>query len=580
MKYLVILISVVLIPLSSYGASGDDEGIKNPECNGEIIRNITIQIEDVFQDPELEWFYRSVNDLKVNTKTSVIDRELLFSEGEACDSFRLQETQRVLRELKYLRRIRIIPKVDGSFVDILVQAQDTWTLLPQISFSSGTGTNSREFGIVESNIMGHGKRGEFLYKDEDNRQTIEAVYQDPRVWGSDMQLLLALFDRNDGQRGQFQFGKPFRSLYDKESWSTKALSGDTVGRLFANGDERFIFQQDRLDLEGKYTFSSGEAKEMVSRYSIGYRYEDSKFAPPSLEDYENLDIPVEQAPFVPELLAEDRKFSGPLLSYSYVKPEYISRNYIDRFDREQDFNLGPDFAVTTHLVGEALGSDGDYLIASVNRASGYSFSPSSFYIGELGASTRFGSSEFENTLLRGEAKFFYVMGPLSVYELSLGRHTFATGLSIDYGIDLDLDREFLLGADSGLRGYEAKTFHGDKRLIYNAEQRVHIADDLLKLVSVGAAAFFDAGASTTGNGWDLVGDRLFADVGIGLRLAFPRSSGGRVLRIDLAFPLREYEDDNRFELRLIFAGGQIFSSLPRSESLGDEAANVSVGFDQ
>lgn len=579
MKQLLLIPIFLLTALSSL-AEEIDTDLKKPECNGETIRKITIQLEDVFQDPELEWFYRSVNDLKINTKTSVIDRELLFSEGDSCDSFRLQETERVLRELRYLRRVKVTPIKDGSFVDIHIQAQDTWTLLPQINFSSGTGRNSREFGIVESNIAGYGKRGEFLYKEEENRQTFEAVYQDPRVWNSDLQLLLALFDRNDGQRGQFQFGKPFRSLYDKDSWSTKANSGDTVGRLFANGDERFIFQQDKLDLEAKYTFSSGEAKEKVSRYTFGYRYEDSQFEAPTREDYKNLDIPVEQAPFDPKLLAADRKFSGPLVSYSYVEPEFISRNYIDRFDREQDFNLGPDFSITAHLASDALGSYGDHLITSINRASGYELSPKSFYLGEVGASTRFGSSQFENTLLRGEVKFFYVMGPLSMYELSLGRHTFATGLSIDYGIKLDRDREFLLGADTGLRGYEAKTFYGDKRLVYNAEQRVHIADDLLKLVSVGAAAFFDAGASTTGNGWDLVGDRLFADVGVGLRFAFPRSSGGRVLRVDLAFPLREYEDDNRFELRLIFGGGQIFSSHPRSESLGDEAANVSVGFDQ
>jgi hypothetical protein len=53
------------------------------------------------------------------------------------------------------------------------------------------------------------------------------------------------------------------------------------------------------------------------------------------------------------------------------------------------------------------------------------------------------------------------------------------------------------------------------------------------------------------------------------------------LRVDLAFPLRDAADgSNAWELRVVFAGGQLFSSRLRSELLGEEKANVAVGFDQ
>lgn len=549
-------------------------------CNGETIRNIDIQVLDVFDDTDLEWLYRTVNKYKTNTKHSVIKRELLFKEGDSCDHFRLEETERVLRAIRYIRKAKItaVP-VGAGEVDIHVSVQDTWTLLPQISFSSGTGNETLEFGISESNILGYGKRGEFLYREEDNRESIEMVYQDPRIWNSDYQLLVALFDRNDGKRGEFGFGKPFRSLYDEYSWDLRASVGDTVGRLFKDGDERQIFGQELNSFQGRYTHSMGEAEKKVERYSLGYRYEDAEFRPPVLVDYENLDLDPGDVPYNPSLLPENRKFSGPIFSYESVVPEFISRNYIDRFDREQDFNMGTDFGISTHIAPEFMGSDRDAYIFSANLAKGRSFNKNSFLLGEIGGSTRHTESDFENSLIRAEVRYFNVIGLVQLYDLNLGRHTFATGLTLDYGSDLDKDREFLLGADSGLRGYEAKTFTGDKRIVYNAEQRVHIADDVFRLVSLGAAAFFDAGSSTY-SGSRLLSDDLFADVGVGLRFAFPRSSGGRVLRVDFALPLRDYGDDKRFDLRVILAGGQVFNSNLRSTVLGDEAANVAVGFDR
>ena len=71
------------------------------------------------------------------------------------------------------------------------------------------------------------------------------------------------------------------------------------------------------------------------------------------------------------------------------------------------------------------------------------------------------------------------------------------------------------------------------------------------------------------------------DAGVGLRLGFPRSSGGRIARIDLAFPLRDGPDGSRaFEIRATFAGGTLFNSHLRSETSSPEQANVSIGFDK
>ena len=110
---------------------------------------------------------------------------------------------------------------------------------------------------------------------------------------------------------------------------------------------------------------------------------------------------------------------------------------------------------------------------------------------------------------------------------------------------------------------------------------MHIADDVFHLVSIGAAVFFDAGGASSAPLGTLIADQTYSDVGFGLRFAFPRSSGGSIVRTDIAFPLRDAETgDRQFQLRIVFAGGQLFGSDLRSESFGPEKANVAIGLDR
>ncbi|RMD87978.1 MAG: hypothetical protein D6808_00500, partial [Candidatus Dadabacteria bacterium] len=114
--------------------------------------------------------------------------------------------------------------------------------------------------------------------------------------------------------------------------------------------------------------------------------------------------------------------------------------------------------------------------------------------------------------------------------------------------------------------------------LLNLEDRIHIADDILKLVSFGAALFVDVGGTTTGQYGDIFSERLYSDVGFGLRFAFPRSTGARVFRIDVAFPLRDGPDgSSSFEIRLLATGGQLFDALLGSEKSGATEVNFAKG---
>lgn len=550
------------------------------EFNGKPIRTITIQIREIFDEADLNGIYRTANDLKISTREKVVRRELLFKEGEDYDQFLIEESVRNLRTQGYLRSVLITPKPNGDGVDVEVIVQDTWTLIPQVSFSSGTGRERKSVGLSESNLLGYGKRFEMLFEKDESRETIEGVWVDPRVWGTSNELVAGYFDRSDGERSLLSFGHPFRSLVDPRSWSATSDISDTIGRLFENGDERYIFRQKQTEVGLRYTLAQGHAEQLVRRYSVGYDYIESNFSQADQKDYDDLDLDPAEVSNDPALLAEDRRFSGPVLNYQEIQPEFISMNYIDRFDRVEDYNLGEEVSVNSHFAPDFLGSRGNTYLFSANRSEGRKFSDSSFARGEFGVASRIDSDGFANTLARTELRYYNVLGSLSTQRLWLGRHTMASSFFLDYGDDLDADREFLLGADNALRGYKARTFSGDKRLALNVEDRVHLLDDVFKLVSVGAAVFIDAGGATDEAFGTIFTDHFYSDVGAGLRFAFPRSSGGKVFRIDIALPLRDGPDGSgQFEPRVIFAGGQLFGSRLRSETLGPEKASVAVGFD-
>ena len=544
------------------------------------IRNITVKVRQIFpKEEEKNLIYRTANQLKVNTRHSVILTELLFKEGDVYDQFVIDESLRNLRNIRFLKEPKITQTFDGQFVDIAVEVQDTWTIIPQFSFSSGDGRDRFSGGVAESNLAGYGKRLEVLYAEEDGRETYETVWEDPRVWGTKNSLLAAYLARSDGEEYIFNAGRPFRSLVENYSWNSDFSDRDFIGKLYENSDESFIFRQKSIELGGGYTFSSGDPEVKRHRYTFGYNYDDTRFSEADAQDFEDLDLDPEFVSSDPAFLATNRRFSGPTFTYQSIEPKYISMAYIDRFARVSDYNLGNTHSFSLQYAPEALGSQKDTALFGAQVSKGWLFSNSSFLRGELRANSRANSDTIENSILSAELKWYDVLGTLFVGDHFLGKHTLAANLSFDYANDLDKDKQFNAGGNNALRGYEARTFNGDKRLVINLEDRFHLWDNVFNLINIGGAFFFDIGGTTYEPVEDLFQNHIYSNVGFGLRLGFPKSSGERTLRIDVAFPLRDGPDGSgEFEPRIIFTGGQLFGSRFKSEP--SETETVAVGLDR
>lgn len=546
-----------------------------------VVRSIRIDLLEIFDEKNIGAFYRTVNKLKVSTQEEVIRREVLLKEGDVFDEFLLEESERNLRSLPFLRKISIIPIHDADFVDLIVTVQDTWTLYPFLNISSGGGTSKKSVGLTEANVLGYGKRFEILVGDDEGRDVVEGVWDDRRLFGSYHRLTLGHFQRSDGFRSALSCGRPFRGLVEPNAWSINSDISDLVGRNFEDGEESFIYRQEHYLVNGGYTWSLGDPEQLLRRYTLGYDYSRDDFDNATDSDFDDagLDPNDPNISRDPRLLADDRLFSGPTLFYQRIVPDYLSINFVDRFERVQDFNLGRELNASVHVAPKSLGSIDDTFRFKFSGNDGWRTSPTSFLRSELGGSFRIDNGEPANSIFYWQLKYYNILGAKFIRNLYIGKHTLAAAASVDYGEKIDKDVQLVLGASNGLRGYEDRTFTGDQRLRVALEDRFHLVEDVFRLVSIGGTFFVDAGGTSTRGIGDIISDEMYANVGFGFRFGLTRSSGGAVVRLDIALPLRDGPDgSDRFEPRVLLTSGQAFSSRLRSESLSSQAARVSAGF--
>jgi hypothetical protein len=134
-----------------------------------IISRITIRGTDVFDlesNMTLRRFpYKTINMLHIQTREEVIRRELEFKVGERLDPYLVQETERNLRALSFIRAARIarFPQPDGT-VALVVHVQDAWTTEPILNLGGLNKIDTTEVGFREKNLFGFGKTVEFLYE--------------------------------------------------------------------------------------------------------------------------------------------------------------------------------------------------------------------------------------------------------------------------------------------------------------------------------------------------------------------------------------------------------------------------------
>ena len=530
---------------------GQPPGRVAPRRAYPIIATIRIVRQDVFDldnPDERHPPYILADRLHIETREEVIRRELLFKEGDPADPDVLYESERNLRRFNFLHdnsRIETVKRADGR-VDVLVHTRDVWTTRPSISFKREGNRTTDRFSFLEDNLLGRGKRAAIVFNKELDRNSGGVDYSDPRLLGTWWTLDASYFSRSDGLLYLFDAERPFYSLHTRNAGGGGGTHFSQVTTLQLGGEDAPGFRQHHTDLDLHYGRALRTGYDTVHRLIGRFRVDDDLFDPEPGEAPLSPLPPVGGSGHV--ALPDDRRFRVLEAEYQSAGVRFTRVSYLDRFDRYQDINLGNDWAISLGVSPVALGDDHDHVFVSGRFARWFHLSPNTYTQGEVMTAGRYLAGVGQDVVTQADFRHYYV---------GLPRQTLVAHAGQRWGHNLDGDHQFLLGAESGLRGYDSRRFDGNKRLLLNAEDRAYLVFDWLHLVSVAFAGFADAGYAWRAGESEDLGD-IVGDVGVGLRFDVTRGGGGTVIRLDYAYPVNSLGQRENPRGLLSFTAGQAF----------------------
>ena len=473
-----------------------------------IIREVKIQAENVFP-LDAEGYKGLMNSTHMLTRERVLERELLFQANDSLDFELIEESERNLRHLQFLEKVEIrIDTISADSVDVYVHTSDQWSLVPSVIIEAGGGLIGLGASLEESNFLGLGKS---LYLDFFNESDVGTSYlfsyDDYQTFGTRWKTK-ASFETGPLEKSlDLSFERPFYASDVAWSYSIDYYASDEKVRFFLEGEEFSRIQEisQGLFLESAYSFGERYRKRKVF---LKYRYEDKNFT--DLGELTHTPLP------------EDYLVSATTVEFKIGHNKYTKETQIDNFERVEDIRLGYSTSLSVGKAGfpVAVGKDWfefgfyNYYSTKIKQRN---------YL-ELLAS--YNSQEVQNTIYRFRSNFY---SKLNSWQ------TLAFNFSFKYAVDLEYSRQFLLGGDSGLRGYKAREFGGDKYFLINLEDRLFSGLEVLTM-HVGGVVFVDAG-----HVWhrdeEIDLKQLNYSAGFGLRLGYARVSGAPVVRLDLGFPI-------------------------------------------
>ncbi len=484
-----------------------------------VVGEIVLKKQSIFdlaKTGENNWLYRQANRFHIVTKDRVIRGQLLFATGDEYDVRLIRETERILRENPYLYDASIETTLRKTgVVDIVVNTKDVWTLGPDLSLSRKGGSNKSRFGIEEQNLFGLGQSVRFNHEENVDRRSTGFEFADKHLGQSWVSVFLQGADNSDGERQQLKLTRPFYSLDSRWSAGVWLLNNDGRWALYVLGDESAEYQRKQQFASVYRGWSKGLKNGWVKRWTSGVVFDDKLFSEVS-------------SPTLPGAIPGDRRLIYPFLGFELLQDDYEVSNDRDQIGRKEDFLLGTRITGSIGWADQSFGADRDALLYSATASRGFGSFDSKALLFSARASGRLESGVSANVIATIAGRYY-----LSQSDKLL----FFAAVRGTVGHALDLDNPVQLGGDSGLRGYPLRYQNGESKLLLTLEQRYFTDWYPFRLARIGGAIFVDTGRVWGTN--PLGGEPLgwLTDVGVGLRLSRTRSSSGKMIHLDVSFPL-------------------------------------------
>jgi hypothetical protein len=531
---------LLLVALAPLPAGGQERlpSFAELEAAGAVIGRIRVDTEDIFDlaDPkESSFFYRLANRLHVQTRPWLLRRLLLFKSGDRVSKAVIDETERVIRGWSGIYDVQIRPiRYENNVVDLEVTTRDTWTLSVDAGLSRAGGANTGHFGIKESNLAGTGTIVELGHTQEVDRSgnhlklAHEHLFDGWTVAGVDVS------DYTDGYSDSFNFGRPFYSLGAR--WAA-GMSGSRFQRtepLYRNAENVGEWRHTGREAMAYGGWSTGRVGRWTQRLSGGASYSENTY-----ETNPEHPAPADAVP-------PSRTFAGPFLRYEVIEDNYLPVMNRNSIQRPEYLAMGWYSKLQAGRSLASFGATEEPWLLGASLSKGFRAGKGEL-LASLAFSGMYGSESGDVRTLSASARYFAPQTRSFVLYFAGELAAVRTASAAD---------ELLLGGENGVRGYPLRYQSGIRRAVFTAEERWYTDWYPLRLFRVGWVAYYDLGRAWGGDSVNATPGWL-SNLGIGLRILSARASGGSVVHVDFAVPLRR-TDPNVDAYQLVVQTGATF----------------------
>jgi hypothetical protein len=490
------------------------------------IDSVHVRAENVFstETARNHWIYRTANSLRFQTRTGVVERELLFEVGDSLDLAVLEETERNLRALDLFRSVEVDTVVEQGQVIARVHTKDAWSTLPILSGSfASDGTLTGRVGLTEKNVLGTGNFLSVAYRKGTDRNGGEMSGVLRRLAGSQVDVASDLYLLSDGNSYGWSIADPWRSLSDRFELRFSGASADRRRLQYRTASAtqrdtvRYRYHLYRQDVTIGLASIATPSRVLRFEAAAGVRNERLLFQPG--EDPPS-DVP-------------DSVYADFGIFVTYEQPRFRVVGYVDGLN-QQDVDLTTGLTVGARVASQAFGYDRTGIGPVFAVRGGTSAGP--FLIrAALLANGLFNAGGLDSGR---------VVGSLTAGVISGTRHS--TLLNVNGGIleSPAPGREFDLGFSTPPRSFEPHAFVGTRALWGTLEHRWYVLPRILDQFGAALAGYVDFG----GAWYEDQDARWGAEVGIGLRTSSRLSASAESSRVDVGYRLGEGFDGGRLVL--------------------------------
>jgi hypothetical protein len=549
----------------------------DPHPEGKIIGSITVVNQEVFS--RRDWWFQWFNRFHWTTRPYILERELLMKPGQPYDEELVQESLRNLQspqvmivagkkypqeELSSVIAIVAIRDPRPGVVDLLMVTRDTWSLRFNTNFEFQQNTLSQlETSLSENNFLGRRKFLSMGFDMDLGRFTLLPAYKDPNIMGTRLQLVTAValyytrgtFDY-EGNSEVVGLHYPLYSLASRWGWGLDVVHSDAVVRafqgtgllpvnvlvppparfgpagqafppanIFAIEPVPYIYRRKIATVDASVVRQQGISiiQQLTGGYLVDVRSSETVplASPPSPGYAVN---PEASQAFLQQRAPISETRSEPYIQYGMFTPRYTVFRDLDTFDLRENRQLGPSAGLRLSYGVPALGAD--FAGPGFSAAAGWAVAPhGGFASVSLTAMTRLRDGVFIDRRLTATAFaaspiFRNVARVIVEAETSAARNDTARTL-------------YIVGGDTGLRGYAIGAFSGPTAFVGHVEVR-SAPVGIIFSQRVGGLLFYDVGDAAPTYA-SLI---AYHDFGVGLRWLSPQFNSS-VIRLDWAIATQD-----------------------------------------